>query len=121
MNPDGYHNDNHYTTMYDLLLMSKIVIECETILKYTGLSNDSVYFESGQYREWHNTNLLVNPTSQFYIEGVFGLKTGYTSLAGHCLLTAHKSRDNCIIVGVFRCDTSEHRFEDANKIINYKN
>ncbi|MEG1772601.1 MAG: D-alanyl-D-alanine carboxypeptidase, partial [Clostridia bacterium] len=60
-----------------------------------------------------NTNKLIDPDSQFYCEGVVGLKTGHTDEAGYCLLSAAKINGVQVIIAVFECKTSDSRFEDA--------
>ena len=67
----------HLTTAYDIALMSRALLGHEAIKKYTTIWMDTV--RDGQFG-LSNTNKLV----RFY-DGTTGLKTGYTSAAGHCL------------------------------------
>ena len=70
----------HLTSAYDIALMSRQLLQHEAIRKYTTIWMDTV--RNGQFG-LSNTNKLV----RFY-QGTTGLKTGYTSGAGHCLSPA---------------------------------
>lgn len=121
VNPDGYHDDNHITTMYDVIVMARTILNSDIILKYTSLSDDTVSFLNGKTVVWKNTNLLIDPDSYFYNEAVIGLKTGYTSRAGYCLLSVLKTEKDIKIIGVFQAKTTYARFEDTKFIINCAN
>ncbi|MBR3132994.1 MAG: D-alanyl-D-alanine carboxypeptidase [Clostridia bacterium] len=51
--------------------------------------------------------------------GVYGVKTGFTSQAGRCLVTATKRGDLDIITIVLGADTKKIRTQDSAKLINY--
>lgn len=111
--PDGYHRDDHYTTMADLWKIAMLVIENEIITRYTGMLSARVTYHSGETNNWTNTNRLLDPHSPYYRENVVGLKTGHTSQSGYCLLTAEKRGDKWVLVGVFGCQTADGRFSDT--------
>jgi D-alanyl-D-alanine carboxypeptidase (penicillin-binding protein 5/6) len=111
--PDGYHRDDHYTTMADLWKIAMLVIENESITRYTGMFTARVTYQSGETNNWTNTNRLLDPKSSYYRENVIGLKTGHTSQSGYCLLTAEKRGDKWVLVGVFGCQTADGRFSDT--------
>ena len=67
----------HLTSAYDIALMSRELLKHEDIRKYTTIWTDTV--RGGEFG-LSNTNKLVR-----FFEGTTGLKTGYTSAAGHCL------------------------------------
>ena len=111
--PDGYHRDDHYTTMGDLLKIALLVTENETITRYTGLLSARVTYHSGETNNWTNTNRLLDPASKYYRENAIGLKTGHTAQSGYCLLAAEKRGDRLVITGVFGCQTVDGRFADT--------
>lgn len=111
--PDGYHRDDHYTTMADLLKIALLVSENETITRYTGMLSARVTYHSGETNNWTNTNRLLDPASKYYREDVIGLKTGHTSQSGYCLLAAEMRGDRLIVTGVFGCQTADGRFADT--------
>lgn len=116
--PDGYHDDNHYTTMYDLAKIGQLAMENDLISKYTSFCMSEVKLTSGKTVLWANTNALVNPTSDFYCPYAVGLKTGRTTEAGNCLLSAFKVGRQEYIIGVFGCPESEGRFADTLDLLN---
>ena len=101
----------HLTSAYDIALMSRQLLQHEAIRKYTTIWMDTV--RNGQFG-LSNTNKLV----RFY-QGTTGLKTGYTSGAGHCL-SASAQRDGMeLIAVVLGCGSSTERFESAKMLLDY--
>ncbi|KPV56649.1 D-alanyl-D-alanine carboxypeptidase [Paenibacillus sp. A3] len=93
-NPNGLPAENHYSSAYDIALMSKELLKHEEITQYTGLYQDYLRKETPKPFWLVNTNKLV----RFY-SGVDGLKTGYTSEAKFCL-SATAKRDNLRVISV---------------------
>lgn len=115
-NPDGYHNEDHYTCVRDLITITRLALENEIISRYTRLCEDEVIYASGHTNHWINTNLLINPDSKYYRAEAVGLKTGSTTAAGNCLLSAFSVDGNYIIVGVFGCEEKTDRFVDTLQV-----
>lgn len=104
-------DDEHYTTAYDIALMSRELISHEDIKKYSTIWMDSL--RNGE-SELTNTNKLV----RFY-DGATGLKTGFTSKAMYCL-SATAQRDGVeYIATVMHGETSTDRFESAKALLDY--
>ena len=101
----------HLTTAYDIALMSRELLGHEAIKKYTTIWMDTV--RDGQFG-LSNTNKLV----RFY-DGTTGLKTGYTSAAGHCLSASAERNGMELIAVVLHCASSTDRFESAKALLNY--
>ena len=118
VNPDGFHHDNHYTTMNDLVTLCKTVLTNQTILKYAGRLTESVVL-GDRTLEWRNTNAFLYEDLGFYMPNAIGLKTGYTEKAGNCLVSAFFREDTVWIIGVFGCATgNETRYYDTMAIYN---
>ena len=108
---DGENASEHLTTARDIAIMSRELLTHEEIKKYTTIWMDTV--RNGQFG-LSNTNKLV----RFY-EGTTGLKTGYTSTAGHCL-SASAQRDGMeLIAVVLHCESSTDRFRSAKALLDY--
>ncbi len=75
-NPHGLPNPQHYTTAQDLALVSAYAMENESFRKIVSCK----YYEP---RHWKNKNKMLNE-----YEGAIGVKTGFTTVAGRCLVTA---------------------------------
>lgn len=101
----------HLTTAHDIAVMSRELLKHDEIRQYTTIWMDTV--RNGQFG-LSNTNKLV----RFY-EGTTGLKTGYTSTAGHCL-SASAQRDGIeLIAVVLHCGSSTERFQSAKALLDY--
>ncbi len=111
MNATGLDAENHYSTAYDVALMSKELLKHKKITEYTTVWMDTL--RNGQ-SQLVSTNKLV----RFY-KGCTGLKTGTTADAGYCL-SASASRDGLNLVAVVMgADTSPDRFSACQKLLNF--
>ena len=88
VNPHGLHDDNHYTTANDLLKLTNYVLSlphiydiCSTVHYRMAATNKN------PERPVTTTNLMMLSTTNVYYKEARGLKTGFTSKAGHCLIT----------------------------------
>lgn len=116
-NPDGIHSDNHYSTYADLAVLGSLVLADPIIMKYAATSSMDVTLQSGSVN-WHNTNAIIDPTSEYYCSLCTGLKTGQTPKAGSCLLSAFEYRGQTLIIGVFGCKEVDDRFPDTLQLFN---
>ncbi len=106
-----YDDDGHYTSAYDIALMSRELIKHDLIKQYTTIWMDSV--RNGEFG-LSNTNRLI-----YGFEGATGLKTGFTSKAMYCL-SATAERDGVeYIAVVLHGETSDQRFADARALLTY--
>lgn len=80
-NPHGLDNENHYTTAYELALITKYALRNDTFRKI--VSSESYVTEGEKRRYFSNHNRLLKS-----FDGAIGVKTGYTSKAGRCLVSA---------------------------------
>ena len=111
--PHGLDSDGHYTTAYELALLSNYALKNETFKKIVSTKNYSITI-NGFPKELSNTNELLGN-----LEGVYGIKTGFTNGANRCLVSACKRNDMDIICVVLGADTKKFRTTDSIKLINY--
>lgn len=111
--PHGLDSDGHYTTAYELALLSDYALKNETFSKIVGTKNYTVTI-NGYPKNLSNTNELLG-----YLDGVYGVKTGFTNGANRCLVTACKRNDMDIICVVLGADTKKYRTQDSIKLIEY--
>ena len=116
-NPDGYHNESHYTCPADLAVMGMLALRDPVIARYARCRSDSVRWASGEKCTWRNTNRLLNPDSPYYNPAAVGLKTGYTKEAGYCLLAAFEEEGKQLLVGIFGAEDKTSRYENAVKLM----
>lgn len=108
---DDANASEHLTSAYDIALMSRELLKHDDIRRYTTIWMDTV--RGGEFG-LSNTNKLV----RFY-QGTTGLKTGYTSAAGHCL-AASAQRDGVeFIAVVLHCSNSGERFQSARTLLDH--
>ena len=106
-----FDDDDHYTTAYDIALMSRALVRHELIKRYTTIWMDSI---RGGAFGLSNTNKLV-----YWYSGCTGLKTGYTSKSLYCL-SATAERDGVEYIAVImHGDSVESRNADAKALLNY--
>lgn len=111
LNSTGLPVEGHVTSARDIAIMTRELSKHKTIFNYTTIWMDSL--RNGEMG-LSNTNKLI----RFY-KGATGMKTGFTSTALYCL-SATASRDNLdLIASVMKCQTSDDRFENAKKLLDY--
>ncbi len=102
----------HLTSAYDIALMSReLLLHHPDIKRFTTIWMDTV--RNGAFG-LANTNKLV----RFY-EGTTGLKTGYTSSAGHCLSASAQREGLELVAVVLHCASSPDRFQSAKALLDY--
>lgn len=111
--PHGLDNPNHYTTAYELALITDYALNIDKIAEVVSTKSYTVTI-NGYSKEVSNTNELLG-----YLEGVNGVKTGFTNGAGRCLVTSVNRNNFNIIVVVLGANTKKIRTKDSIKIINY--
>lgn len=117
VNPDGIHDNSHYTTFADLTILGKLSMENETIMRYAIVPREQVELH-GETVNWKNTNALIDPATDYYCPYAIGLKTGQTPSAGSCLLSAFRKDEQELLIGVFGCPEEEDRFDDTLQLFN---
>ena len=111
VNSTGLPAENHYTCAKDIAIMTRELLRYPDVFTYTTIWMDSL--RNGEMG-LTNTNKLV----RFY-PGATGMKTGFTSSAGYCMSATATRENMSLIAAVMKADTSDHRFEDAKKLLNY--
>ncbi len=111
VNCNGLDAPGHYTSAYDIALMSRELMRHKDIFKFTTIWMDSL--RGGKF-SLANTNKLI----RFY-SGANGLKTGSTSVAGCCISAAAKRGEMQLIAVVLGAPTSKERFAAASNLLNY--
>ncbi|ADL08026.1 D-alanyl-D-alanine carboxypeptidase family protein [Thermosediminibacter oceani] len=115
-NPHGLSDPNHYTTAYDIALMSRELVKYPKFFEWSTVWID--YLEhTDKEREatmLANTNKLLGK-----YEGLDGLKTGFHAKAGYCFAGSAKRGDLRLISVVLNSPSSAERFEDTKKLLDY--
>lgn len=123
LNPHGLHDDNHYTTAYDLYLIFNELLKYDKFISivneesytatYTNISGEEVT------KEFATTNRYLKGTEKSP-DGVtvVGGKTGTTSKAGNCLILYSKdNRDKAYISLILQADSGNSLFTQMTHLL----
>ena len=111
--PHGLDNPEHYTTAYELAQITDYALKNETFAKIVNTKDYTISI-NGYSKGLTNTNELLG-----YLQGVNGVKTGFTNNAGRCLVTSVNRNNFEIITVVLGADTKKIRTADSIKLIEY--
>lgn len=111
--PHGLDDPEHYTTAYELAKIADYALKNEMFAKIVGTKEHTINI-NGYAKQLCNTNELLG-----YLQGVRGVKTGFTNNAGRCLVTSVNRNDFEIITVVLGADTKKIRTADSINLIEY--
>ncbi|MBN2479452.1 MAG: D-alanyl-D-alanine carboxypeptidase [Parachlamydiales bacterium] len=116
LNPHGLHVNDHYTTAYDLALLTSYAIKNPLFLDFFS----SKYYlrpktNKQPSKEKITYNKLFKP-GKYYYSYATGSKTGYEHKAKYCLVSAAKKNDRTLIAVVLGCKNNDVRYEDTIKL-----
>ncbi len=123
VNPHGLHDEDHYTTIYDLYLIFKEVIKYEAITQIIGQSSYSTTYKD---KYGSNKNITVNTTNAYFRQlyaapeniTLLGGKTGTTDEAGSCLgLYVKDTSGNPYIAVVLRGNTRDDLYIQMKQLL----
>ena len=117
VNPCGSHDDNHYTTARDLAILSKYAMKNEQFREIVKMPIYKIPATNKYTSEriLVNTNLFLGTSrsTYYYYPPAIGIKTGHTSQAGYCLVSAASYNDTELLAIVMNCknvDTKEQAY-----------
>lgn len=114
--PNGLHNDNHYTTSYDLSVIGRAALKNEWIKETLTKKESTITTSTGAAMIINTRNKLLG------IDDCIGGKTGYTDPAGR-VLVAFFDKNGRKMMGVVMKSVYDSKdtavFEDMKKIIDY--
>ena len=131
VNPNGVHNENHYSTAYDLALMGRYAMKNDTFRELVNtkfytlpatnkyLTNDRVFGTTNELLKKDTRDSVDN----YYYEYCTGIKTGYTNAAKSCIVASAKKDDIEYIVVILGAGTTDNglsaRYLDCKTLFNY--
>lgn len=111
--PHGLDDPDHYTTAVELAKITDYALKNDTFCKIVGSKYYTITI-NGYPKDLTNTNELLG-----YLNGVNGVKTGFTNNAGRCLVTSVNRDGFNIITIVLQADTKKDRTKDSINLIEY--
>lgn len=112
-NTHGWTHPNHYTTAYDMALITRWALHNPQFSRLVSTRRATITWDgSNRKDDASNTNRLLH--SDF--AGIDGVKTGTTSAAGHCLVASATRGGRRLIAVVLHCG---NRYQDASRLLEY--
>ena len=129
VNPNGLTDEKHLTTAYDLSLIARYAMKNETFREIVSTYTYTIPTTNKKDEERYlwSTNKLLYGSSRINVdgnqvpvkyEGITGIKTGYTTEAGNCLVASAK-RGNSNLMAVVLKSNGYEVFSDIHKLLNY--
>ena len=131
VNPNGAHDENHYSTAYDLALMARYAMQNETFRTLVSTTSYTLPITNKYDREdriFRTTNSLLHldtsdRADNYYYQYATGIKTGFTTPAGNCLIaSANKNNLELITVVLGAGQTKDglsQRYLDTLSLFDY--
>ncbi len=116
-NPEGWDDPDHYTTLGDLLKLADYVLSVPELCEITAMHEKYCEPSTGGSYLWTNTNLFLDPNSEYCRSDCIGLKTGTTNSAGCCIVSAFRINGSTYICAVMGCYENTDRYELAQRIM----
>lgn len=121
-NPHGLYDPNHYTSVYDMALITKEVIKSDYFLS---IMQDSLYqipatnkVNEIRYLSQQHKMLNTKKDLRIYRDDVIAGKVGYTTESGHTLVTVAK-RGSMILIAVIMKTDADHLYSDTAQMLDY--
>ncbi|MGB8451094.1 MAG: D-alanyl-D-alanine carboxypeptidase family protein [Anaerocolumna sp.] len=118
-NPHGLPDENHYTSAYDMALISRAAINNDLFRKITGTRTYAIPPTNLQKDTRYLANHHKFIKGDIPFDGAIGGKTGYTSKALYTLVTFAKRDGLTLISVIMHCDSIEHEYSDTASLLNY--
>lgn len=97
-NTHGLDEKGHYTTAYDLALITSYALRNDIFREIVSTKSIQVTNEDGKIRYFNNKNKLLHS-----VNGAIGVKTGFTDDAGRCLVSAVERNGMTVVCVVLNC------------------
>ncbi len=117
-NASGLPAEGQYSTARDLSRIARAVLYNSTLRGIVGRHELSVARPDGRVKKLTTTNHLLRPNSPFYLPHCIGMKTGYTNLAGKCLVSSANYRGRTIIC-ISLGSSSKYIWKESAALLNW--
>lgn len=108
-NTHGLDSKSHYTTAYDLALITSYAMKNQTFKEIVSTKNTKITNSDGKTRYLKNKNKLLNT-----LDGCCGVKTGFTDDAGRCLVSCCERNGMSVVCVVLNCGPM---FEESGELL----
>lgn len=129
VNPHGLHDDNHYTTAYDMAIIAREAMKNDEFRKIVGQSSlilpetpktpeKRIYNNTNKFLWSNKTMMYKNQEIPIKYNIIDGIKTGYTLEGGRCLVASGIKNDMRLISVVYNTGEPE-MYSDSRLILDY--
>lgn len=118
-NAHGYHDENHYSTAYDLALITREALKHDVIRQIVSTPEYTMNVSPRGEVPLRTTNSMIIPNSSFYYEDCIGVKTGAHSHAGKCFVGAAEKDGATLITVTLNCGTDAEKWTDTERLLDY--
>lgn len=119
VNPHGLPDDNHYTTAYDMALITAAALKYDDIKTYFNTNRYDMGTTNlrDEIRQFWNADYFVNGTRQ--CEGLVMCKTGWTTEAQHTMVTVCERNGLTLIAVVMSSTNKKDKYDDVTKLMDW--
>lgn len=120
-NAHGLHEPDHYTTAYDMALITQYAAKNETFMRYFGTSNKTIPATNlqPQERPFTNYQYMLVKESRYYDPRVIGGKVGYTTESKHTMSTIATKNGRTLVCVVMGSPNRWDKFTDTSTLLDY--
>lgn len=118
-NPHGYTQEGHYTSAYDLALLTRYAMENATFREIVKTVSGSIYVKERGEIKLYSKTYIMKPDSGYYYAECIGVKTGTTNAAGECFVGAAERDGATIISVVLKEETDDQRWIDTIHLFDF--
>lgn len=118
VNTNGLPDDDHYTTVYDLALISSAFFQNEMLCKIGNTARYHFEPTATQPDDFYKNNKHQLINGEIVYEGILGGKTGYTDAARQTLVTCAERNGMKLVCVVFK-EESPTQFTDTVELFDY--
>ncbi|MDO4301130.1 MAG: D-alanyl-D-alanine carboxypeptidase family protein [Clostridia bacterium] len=119
-NPHGFHNENHYTTCYDMALITKKAVTNEDFNHIWGtISHQIPATNLNVARYLNHKDKMIKPNSEYYYPDLLGGKTCFTDEAGNTLVSYAERNGASLISVVMKADGYDNTYKDSIALLDY--
>ena len=119
-NPHGLFDENHYTTCYDMAMITREAIKNDQFLKVESQTSYILPTTNlkSETQAIANRHKMLFPLNSVYYEGILGGKTGYVDQSGNTLVTFAR-RNGMTLISVIMKSNSENVYKDTKLLLDY--
>lgn len=115
-NPHGLHHPDHFTTAYDMAMISRLAIRHQVFREVVG----TIRYPRPQTNKQPANHLVQHNhlirEGKFHYPHAFGIKTGYHSISGSTIVAAAEKDGRCLIAVILGAQDRSQRYREVIKL-----